>query len=118
MQSHAVKDFLGGNLIPFQWLDVLNEPEAKELMELASISDQQLPAVFFEDGSCLVNPSAVELGEKIGLRSKAAEKMYDVTIVGAGPAGMAAAVYGGSEGLKKLRSMTMLKQILNGGIIK
>ncbi|GHE72185.1 FAD-dependent oxidoreductase [Roseivirga thermotolerans] len=101
-KSHAVKDFLGGNLIPFQWLDVLNEPEAKELMELASISDQQLPAVFFEDGSCLVNPSAVELGEKIGLRSKAAEKMYDVTIVGAGPAGMAAAVYGGSEGLKTL----------------
>ncbi|WP_286757066.1 FAD-dependent oxidoreductase [Roseivirga sp. UBA838] len=101
-KSHAVKDFLGGNLIPFQWLDVLNEPEAKELMELASISDQQLPVVFFEDGSCLVNPSAVELGEKIGLRSRAAEKMYDVTIVGAGPAGMAAAVYGGSEGLKTL----------------
>lgn len=101
-KSHAVKDFLSGNLIPYQWLDVMNEPEAKELMDLAEVTDQHLPAVFFEDGSHLKNPSAVELGAKIGLRSKAAEKMYDVTIIGAGPAGMAAAVYGGSEGLKTL----------------
>ncbi|WP_420386670.1 FAD-dependent oxidoreductase [Roseivirga sp.] len=101
-KSHAVKDFLSGNLIPYQWMDILSEPEAKELLQLTNLSDQHLPAVFFEDGSHLPNPSSVELGEKIGLSSKAAEKMYDVAIIGAGPAGMAAAVYGGSEGLKTL----------------
>lgn len=101
-KSHAVKDFLSGNLIPYQWLDVMNAPEAKELMDLAELEDHQLPAVFFEDGTHFINPSSVELGEKIGLQSKAAENMYDVAIIGAGPAGMAAAVYGGSEGLKTL----------------
>ena len=101
-KSHEVKDFLSGNLIPYQWLDIMNEPKAKELLELSGLEDQHLPAVFFEDGSHLTNPSTVELGEKVGLKSKAAEKMYDVIIIGAGPAGMAAAVYGGSEGLKTL----------------
>ncbi len=101
-KSHAVKDFLSGNLIPYQWLDIMTEPAAKELMDLAKFTDQNLPAVFFEDGTQLSNPSSVELGGKIGLSSKAAENMYDVAIIGAGPAGMAAAVYGGSEGLKTL----------------
>jgi thioredoxin reductase (NADPH) len=101
-KSHAVKDFLSGNLIPYQWLDVMHENEAKELLELAGLTEQHLPVVFFEDGSHLSNPSTVELGDKVGLQSKVAEQMYDVVIIGAGPAGMAAAVYGGSEGLKTL----------------
>jgi len=101
-KSHAVKDFLSGNLIPYQWLDVLNDQEAKELLSIAGLNEQDLPAVFFEDGTHLTNPSTVALGDKIGLQSKAAEKLYDVVIIGAGPAGMAAAVYGGSEGLNTL----------------
>jgi len=101
-KSHAVKDFLSGNLIPYQWLDVMSDAKGRELLELAELNDQHLPAVFFEDGSHLANPSTVEIGAKIGLSSTAAEEMYDVTIIGAGPAGMAAAVYGGSEGLKTL----------------
>jgi thioredoxin reductase (NADPH) len=101
-KSHALKDFLSGNLIPYQWLDYNQDETAQELMQLAALAGTDLPVVFFEDGSRLVNPKMVELGEKIGLKSKAAETMYDVAIIGAGPAGMAAAVYGGSEGLKTI----------------
>lgn len=101
-KSHAIKDFLSGNLIPYQWLDFLNEDKGQELMHNAGLSREDLPVVFFEDGGFLKKPDMVEIGEKIGLRSKAAETMYDVVIIGAGPAGMAAAVYGGSEGLKTL----------------
>ncbi|MFT6971637.1 MAG: thioredoxin reductase (NADPH), partial [Roseivirga sp.] len=101
-KSHALKDFLSGNLIPYQWLDYNQDEIAQELMQLAALAGTDLPVVFFEDGSRLVNPKMVELGEKIGLKSKAAETMYDVAIIGAGPAGMAAAVYGGSEGLKTI----------------
>ena len=101
-KAHAVKDFLSGNLIPYQWLNYKEEEKAKELMELAEIKESELPVVFFEDGSYIISPSMTDLGQKIGLKSKAAETMYDVVIIGAGPAGMAAAVYGGSEGLKTL----------------
>jgi thioredoxin reductase (NADPH) len=99
-RSHHVKDFLSGNLIPYQWLDVQDNEAAKELMDINKIVTSQLPAVFFEDGTHLVNPSVQEVGEKIGMRSQAKLTMYDVAIIGAGPSGMAAAVYGGSEGLK------------------
>jgi len=101
-KSHAIKDFLAGNLIPYQWLDYQEEPKAAELMGLAELEASDLPVVFFEDGSHLKQPSMAAIGEKIGLQLKAAETMYDVVIIGAGPAGMAAAVYGGSEGLKTL----------------
>ncbi len=101
-KSHDIKDFLSRNLIPYQWLDVETEDKGQELLDLASVDHADLPAIFFEDGSHLANPSMTEVGDKIGLKTKAAEEMYDVVIVGAGPAGMAAAVYGGSEGLKTL----------------
>jgi thioredoxin reductase (NADPH) len=101
-KSHTVKDFLSGNLIPYQWLDYEQEEQATELLELAGLTATDLPAVFFEDGSHLRQPTLSAIGEKIGLSQKAAETMYDVVIIGAGPAGMAAAVYGGSEGLKTL----------------
>ncbi len=100
--SHAIKDFLAGNLIPYLWLDVETSDEAKELLTLSGIDYKDLPAVFFDDGSHLVNPTPLSLGGKIGLKAQASEKMYDVVIIGAGPAGLAASVYGASEGLKTL----------------
>lgn len=98
-RSHHIKDFLSGNLIPYQWLDIETSDAAKELTELNKVDNTDLPAVFFEDGSILKNPDLSAVGEKTGMRSKASKTMYDVTIIGAGPSGLAAAVYGGSEGL-------------------
>lgn len=99
-RSHAVKDFLSGNLIPYEWLDVQTHPAAVELVKINNIDHSHLPAVFFEDGRFLLNPSLQEVGERTGMRSEAKLTMYDVAIIGAGPSGLAAAVYGGSEGLK------------------
>jgi thioredoxin reductase (NADPH) len=99
--SHRTKDFLARNLVPFRWLDVETD-EARQLAELAGADDTKLPLVIFPDGSHLVQPSPVELGAKIGLRSRAQQDFYDLVIVGAGPAGLAAAVYGASEGLRTL----------------
>jgi thioredoxin reductase (NADPH) len=101
-RTHAVKDFLSGNLIPYQFLDIQNEPKAQELMDLYAIDLKDLPAVIFEDNSFVVNPELQDVGNKVGMKSQAAKKMYDVVIIGAGPAGLAAAVYGGSEGLETL----------------
>lgn len=98
-RSHQIKDFLSGNLIPYQWLDVESNPIGQELVELNKIDVKTLPAVFFEDGAFLLNPDLPAMGEKTGMRAKASKPLYDVTIIGAGPAGLAAAVYGGSEGL-------------------
>jgi thioredoxin reductase (NADPH) len=98
-RSHQIKDFLSGNLIPYQWMDIEANPEATELIELNRIELKDLPVVFFEDGSFLTNPSLQSVGERTGMRSKASKTLYDVVIIGAGPAGLAAAVYGGSEGL-------------------
>jgi thioredoxin reductase (NADPH) len=98
-RSHQVKDFLSGNLIPYQWLDFESNEVGKELVELNKINNKELPVLFFEDGSFLVNPDLQAVGEKTGMKSKASKTMYDVAIIGAGPSGLAAAVYGGSEGL-------------------
>ncbi|MCR9253462.1 MAG: FAD-dependent oxidoreductase [bacterium] len=98
-KSHAIKDFLSGNLIPYQFLDVETSEKGREVLELNNIDHKELPAVFFQDGTNLVNPSLQEVGDKAGMKSQASQTMYDVAIIGAGPAGLAAAVYGGSEGL-------------------
>ncbi len=98
-RSHQIKDFLSGNLIPYQWLDVESNPIGKELAELNKVDSKDLPALFFEDGSYMRNPDLTSVGERTGMRSKASKTMYDVVIIGAGPSGLAAAVYGGSEGL-------------------
>ena len=100
--SHQLKDFLAGNLFPYQWLDVESNPQAKELMELHGIDLKDLPAVVLDDGTVLPQPSLSDVGEKLGLQPKASESLYDLAIIGAGPAGLAAAVYGGSEGLKTI----------------
>jgi thioredoxin reductase (NADPH) len=101
-RSHAIKDFLAGNLIPYQWLDVQTAEESKRLMELNGLGVKDLPLVFLEDGSFLVNPSIMEIAGKVGLNPHTKHDVYDVVIIGAGPAGLAAGVYGASEGLKTL----------------
>ncbi len=98
-RSHEIKDFLAGNLIPYLWLDVETNLEAVDIIDRNKIDRNHLPAVLFEDGTLLTNPSTSEVGEKTGMRVRASQPMYDVAIIGAGPAGLAAGVYGGSEGL-------------------
>ena len=100
--SHRIKDFLTGNLIPYKWFDVEVNKEAAELINIHKIETDELPAVLFEDGALLKSPTEIAIGEKIGLKSTASQELYDVVIIGAGPAGLAAAVYGGSEGLRTL----------------
>jgi thioredoxin reductase (NADPH) len=98
--SHQVKDFLARNQVPFKWLDIELEPDAAKFMEYAQADGrQQLPLVLFPDGSRLIQPSNLEIAAKIGLQTQAERPFYDLAIVGAGPAGLAAAVYGASEGL-------------------
>jgi len=98
--SHALKDFLGRNGVPYQWLDVESTAdESRALLRGAGLDDANLPVVFLPDGATLVEPTLTELAEKIGRRTSAERPFYDLVIVGGGPAGLAAAVYGASEGL-------------------
>ena len=99
---HNTKDFLARNRVPYQWLDVEADASAKEMVEAVNKENHQLPVVFFPDGTVLVEPENRALAKKIGLRTEAALPFYDLIIVGAGPAGLGAAVYGASEGLRVL----------------
>lgn len=100
--DHVVRDFLSRNRIPFKWLNPEINPEALPLLCEKGIDDAKLPVVLFGDNTALVQPTTTELATKVGLRTQAQEAYYDVVIVGAGPAGLAAGVYGASEGLKTL----------------
>jgi len=102
-KSHRIKEFFAGNLVPFTWIDVDEEEEAAEpLMKSAGISRSDLPLVVFEDGESAADPAPAEIARRLGLPSRASHEVYDVVIIGAGPAGLAAAVYGASEGLRTL----------------
>jgi thioredoxin reductase (NADPH) len=101
-RSHAIKDFLAGNLLPYRWLDVERSADARSLIAAAGVGTSELPALFFEDGSALRNPEPRQVAERLGRPVSAALTLYDIVIVGAGPSGLAAAVYGASEGLKTL----------------
>jgi thioredoxin reductase (NADPH) len=101
-QSHAIKDFLAGNLIPYRWIDVERDSQAAALVSAAGVDLASLPAVLLENGAVLKNPTVHELAERLGLRVVAAHELYDLVIVGAGPGGLAAGVYGASEGLRTL----------------
>lgn len=109
--SHTVKDFLARNQIPYQWLDIELDTDARNLVESVSDGEHRLPVVFFPDGNTLIDPSILDIAERIGLQTKAEKPFYDLIIVGAGPAGLAAAVYGGSEGL----STVMIEREATGG---
>lgn len=109
-RSYALKDFLSSNQIPYQWIDVDRDPSIREL--IGSFGDASaLPVVLFPDGSHLTAPANRELAEKIGLQTRARLPFYDLAIVGAGPAGLAAALYGSSEGLRTV----LLEQNAPGG---
>ncbi|MBW4567869.1 MAG: FAD-dependent oxidoreductase [Tolypothrix carrinoi HA7290-LM1] len=99
-QSHQAKDFLARNQIPYQWMDIELSPEAQQLVEYADCDNLHLPLVLFADGSSLMQPSNVQIAEKIGLQTQAEKPFYDLIIIGGGPGGLAAAVYGASEGLR------------------
>ena len=101
-KSHDIKDFLSGNLFPFQWLDIETSDKAQELAELHNLTPTDMPVVSLQDGSCYKNPDIIELATALGLNAHPQDNLYDVVIIGAGPSGLAAAVYGGSEGLKTL----------------
>jgi len=101
-KSHRLKDFLAGNLIPYRWVDAQQGEEAQSLMRLHEVAESELPLVVFEDGMALRNPDTRQVAERIGLQPTAQHELYDVAIIGAGPAGLAAAVYGASEGLKTI----------------
>jgi thioredoxin reductase (NADPH) len=110
-KSHQVKDFLARNRIPYQWLDIEVDGEARTLVESLETEQRLLPAVFFPDGSHLIAPDILAVAEKVGLKTEASEPFYDLIIIGGGPAGLGAAVYGASEGLRTL----MLERHSTGG---
>jgi thioredoxin reductase (NADPH) len=102
LNDYQVRDFLSRNQIPYVWLDPEKNDEAIQLLERYKLNDRKLPAVLFPDGTSLVQPGQTELAERIGLRTHADKDFYDVAIIGAGIAGLAAAVYATSEGLKAI----------------
>ncbi|MGZ9166458.1 MAG: FAD-dependent oxidoreductase, partial [Anaerolineales bacterium] len=102
LSSHQAKDFLTRHQIPYQWLDIEKDSNARQLVEGISSEEIKLPVVFFPDGKTLIQPDLKELAEKVGLQTRAALPFYDIVIVGSGPAGLASAVYAGSEGYRCL----------------
>jgi thioredoxin reductase (NADPH) len=99
-ESHTVRDFLASNQVPYRWLDLAADPTARDLLELIGPEKRQLPILVLPDGVVLENPSTQTIAETIGLRRRAEVPLYDLVVVGGGPAGLAAAVYGASEGLR------------------
>jgi thioredoxin reductase (NADPH) len=110
-QSYQVKEFLSGNHIPYQWIDIDRDAPMRELIGNLIGGVTRLPVVLFPDGSHLIAPTNIEIADKVGLRTRPNLPFYDLIIVGGGPAGLANAVYGASEGLRTL----MIEQNAPGG---
>ena len=100
--STEIRDFLGRNFVPHQWLNVETEEDAKQVLKTTGVDCSSLPIVVFPDGSFLSKPPAAEIAHKLGLKTKAEFPFYDLAVVGAGPSGLAAAVYGAADGLHTL----------------
>jgi len=101
-RSYELRDFLARNRVPYQWIDVeasANDPETRRLLEALGPEATSLPVVLFPDGTKLLESAPAEVAQKVGLQTRAQTSFYDLAIVGGGPAGLAAAVYGASEGL-------------------
>ena len=100
-EAHDLRDFMGRNRIPFQWLDIENRERDKEIDNLLTAlgPDNTFPVVLFEDGTHICRPSIAAIANKLGLRTTSEKPFYDLIIAGGGPAGLAAAVYAASEGL-------------------
>jgi thioredoxin reductase (NADPH) len=99
-ESHELRDFLVRNRVPARWLDVERDGEARELLQVAGVDADRLPVALLEDGAVLERPTILELAERLGVSGAPTQEHYDLVVVGGGPAGLAAAVYGASEGLK------------------
>jgi len=102
-RSYELRDFLARNRVPYQWIDVelsANDPETKRLLDALGPEASSLPVVLFPDGTKLLESIPADVAQKVGLRTRAQTDFYDLAIIGGGPAGLAAAVYGASEGLK------------------
>jgi thioredoxin reductase (NADPH) len=109
--SHNVKDFLSRNRIPYQWLDIERYSQAREMVELVNKEQPGLPVVFFPDGSTLVSPDIRTLAEKVGLQTHATQPIYDLIVIGGGPAGLSTSVYGSSEGQR----ISLIEREATGG---
>jgi thioredoxin reductase (NADPH) len=113
-ESYAVREFLARHQVPYQWLDVETPQQAAEVrrfMPAAEASPPRLPFVLFADGSSITEPTTAQLAERLGLRVRPEMAFYDLGIIGGGPAGLAAAVYGASEGLRTV----MIEKVAPGG---
>jgi thioredoxin reductase (NADPH) len=98
--SHKAKDFLARNQIPYRWMDIEKDEQARAMVESVQKDRHLLPVIFFPDGSYLIDPDLPALAAKVGMHTRAQQPFYDLVIIGAGPAGLGAAVYGASEGLR------------------
>jgi thioredoxin reductase (NADPH) len=108
--SFAARDFLARNAVPYRWMGVDDE-ESQRLLAAAEIDGTTLPVIITPDGTVLVAPSEADLADKVGLSTRPAEEFYDLVVVGGGPAGLGAAVYGASEGLRTV----LVEQVATGG---
>lgn len=98
--THDLRDFLARNRVPARWLDIERDSEARELLRIAGVDAERLPVALLEDRSILERPTVLELAERLGVAGHPAQDHYDLIVVGGGPAGLGAAVYGASEGLR------------------
>lgn len=110
-ESHAIKEFLARNQVPYQYLDVESDPQAAEVLAQYPTPEARLPLVIFPDGTTMECPTAASVAQQIGLQTQADKPFYDLVIVGGGPGGLAAAVYGASEGL----TTVMIERHATGG---
>jgi len=110
-QSHNIKDFLARNRIPYQWLDIETDEQTRVLVDSVTEGGRGLPVLFFPDGTTMIQPGIRVLADKVGLQTQATQPYYDLIIIGAGPAGLGAAVYGASEGL----STALIEREATGG---
>ncbi len=110
-QCYQVKEFLSRNNVPYQWIDIDQDAPTRELVQSISPDLSALPVVLFPDGGHLTCPNPTELADRVGLRTRATMPFYDLVVIGGGPAGLANAVYGASEGLRTL----MVEQSAPGG---
>ena len=110
-QSYEAKEFLSRNQVPYQWVDIEQDESMGALVTSLGGGEQRLPTVLFPDGSHLIAPTVRQLADKVGLHTTATRPFYDLIVIGAGPAGLANAVYGASEGLKVL----LIEQNAPGG---